>query len=302
MAEKQIEFFGSDVDMPSLPPMINIVDFDNYRLNNWSNNSSTSHHEITEEEEEEEVDDDGGFKVMPSIGEEYNNDRNLFSFDNDQNVNDVVYVVTWRGTQELCSASMDALVWTLGTDLDDSSIVYLVHVFPELRFIPTPLGRLPLNQANPEQKEAYLIQERSKRREYLHKFLSVCSSAKVQVETVLIESDMEAKAILDLIPVLNIRKLVLGTTKSNLKKLRNSSKKGGGETLDQIVHNAPPYCEVKVICEGKEVQDQLTKEPPSPSPSSTAEPSPRNASNFLKPMQLQQDNANGFVNCSCFKI
>lgn len=40
---------------------------------------------------------------------------------------------------------------------------------------------------------------------------------KVTVDTILIESDMEAKAILDLIPILNIRKLVLYTTKSNLR-------------------------------------------------------------------------------------
>ncbi|KAJ0681996.1 hypothetical protein HanPI659440_Chr16g0642381 [Helianthus annuus] len=79
------------------------------------------------------------------------------------------------------------------------------------------VGRLPISQANPEQKESYVSDERSKRAEYLQKFLSLCSSSKVQVETVLIESDMEAKAILDLIPILNIRKLVMGATKSNLR-------------------------------------------------------------------------------------
>lgn len=40
---------------------------------------------------------------------------------------------------------------------------------------------------------------------------------KVKVDTVLIESDMEAKAILDLIPILNIRKLVLGATKAAVR-------------------------------------------------------------------------------------
>lgn len=39
----------------------------------------------------------------------------------------------------------------------------------------------------------------------------------VMVDTVLIESDLVAKAILDLIPVLHIRKLVVGTTKSSLR-------------------------------------------------------------------------------------
>ncbi|XP_076932641.1 U-box domain-containing protein 35-like [Bidens hawaiensis] len=232
---------------------------------------------------------------MPSITEEGNNSSEYCSYD--RNANDVVYVVTWRGSDELLSASMDALVWTIGSDLrGPSSIVYLVHVFPELRFIPTPLGRLPISQANPEQKESYVIDERSKRAEYLQKFLSLCSSSKVQVETVLIESDMEAKAILDLIPILNIRNLVIGATKSNLRKLKSSSKRGGGGTLDQIIHNAPECCEVKVICDGKEVslQDHLTNEPASPhSPA----PSPRETT--LEPMQ---DHTNGFVKCGCFKL
>ncbi|KAI3745331.1 hypothetical protein L1987_58442 [Smallanthus sonchifolius] len=284
MAEKAI----SD---GSLPPPINIINFEDYRINN-----SWSHHEIVEEEEDEE-DDYRGIRLMPSIIEESSDGNGSDLFSSDRNSNDVVYVVTWRGSDELLSASMDALVWTIGSDLHESSIVYLVHVFPELRVIPTPLGRLPISQANPEQKESYVIDERSKRAEYLQKFISLCSSSKVQVETVLIESDMEAKAILDLIPILNIRKLVMGATKSNLRKLKSSSKKGGGGTLDQILHNAPQFCEVKVICEGKEVslQDQSTNEPPV-SPHSTA-PSPQDTT--LKPTQ---DHPDGFVRCSCFKL
>ncbi|KAK1424132.1 hypothetical protein QVD17_19447 [Tagetes erecta] len=258
MAEKANNYFGS------IPSPIN------------------NHHEIVEEDD---------YRIMPSITEE----EDLFCVDRD--LNDVVYVVTWRGSDELLSATMDALVWTIGSVRHGSTIVYLVHVFPELRFIPTPLGRLPINQANPEQKESYVCDERSKRAEYLQKFLSLCSSSKVQVETVLIESDMEAKAILDLIPILNITKLVMGATKSNLRKLKSSSKKGGGGTLDQILHNAPQFCEVKVICEGKEVSldDQLSNEQPV-SPYSTAS-SPRETT--LKPMQ---DQNNDFVRCSCFKL
>ncbi|KAF5760437.1 putative rossmann-like alpha/beta/alpha sandwich protein [Helianthus annuus] len=305
MTEKSTEHVISDVILPApvpVPPPINIINFENYRINN----NSWSNHEITEEDDEEEEEENDDVRnrttrLMPSITEGYNegysNSSELFGYDSDRNVNDVVYVVTWRGSDELLSASMDALVWTIGSGVYGSGIVYLVHVFPELRFIPTPLGRLPISQANPEQKESYVSDERSKRAEYLQKFLSLCSSSKVQVETVLIESDMEAKAILDLIPILNIRKLVMGATKSNLRKLKSSSKKGGGGTLDQILHNAPHFCEVKVICDGKEVslQDQLTNEPPG-SPYSAA-PSPRDT-----PLEPMQDHTNSFVRCGCFKL
>ncbi|GKE65021.1 hypothetical protein Tco_1519182, partial [Tanacetum coccineum] len=113
------------------PPPINIINFDSYRINN---NNSWSHHEIVEEDDD---DDDGvykGSKSLPSIIEEYEN-GDMFSYGN---VSDVVYVVTWKGTEELLSASMDALLWTLGNSLHESTLVYLVYVFPELRFIPTP--------------------------------------------------------------------------------------------------------------------------------------------------------------------
>ncbi|KAJ0082865.1 hypothetical protein Patl1_09610 [Pistacia atlantica] len=74
----------------------------------------------------------------------------------------------------------------------------------------------------------------------------------------LIESDIVAKAIVDLIPILNVRKLVVGTSKSSLRKLK--SRKGNG-IADQILQSAPEACEIKIVCEGKEVIDQMIKSP-----------------------------------------
>ncbi|KAL8228305.1 hypothetical protein R6Q57_015889 [Mikania cordata] len=293
MSDKSVEYSASDGIIPS---PINIINFEDYKINN-----SWSHHEIIEEDEDDD-DNDGGYReirLMPTIIEETKDDNgsDLFSYEFDRNLNDIVYLVTWRGSEELLSASVDALVWTIDSYLRESGIVYLVHIFPELRFIPTPLGRLPINQANPVQKANYVSDEQRKRAEYLQKFLSLCSSSKVHVETVLIESDMEAKAILDLIPILNIRKLVLGATKSTLRKLKSSSKKGGGGTLEQVLHNAPSCCEVKIICEGNEVslQDQLANETPSSSDSTA--PSPHDTT--IEPMQ---DHTDSFIRCSCFKL
>lgn len=113
------------------------------------------------------------------------------------------------------------------------------------------VGKIPKNQVSQEQVQSYMDQERNKRRELLQKFLNACSSSKVhkppmyhfkgtclcfwvnlfnlnnnkkklmikqvKVDTILIESEMVSKAILDLIPIVNIRKLVLGTTKSSLR-------------------------------------------------------------------------------------
>ncbi|KAL8104213.1 uncharacterized protein LOC141678753 [Apium graveolens] len=179
----------------------------------------------------------------------------------------VVYVALLGQTTSSNSSSsshdMDALVWTLNHLLHpfSESLVNLVYVFPQLHYIPTPLGKLPINQVNPEQKERYMIQERGKRRDFLQKFLDICAASKVKVETILIESDMEAKALLDLIPILYMKKLVLGAPKSSLRKLRSRK---GNETVDQMVQNMPEFCELHIICEGKEVMlEKQTLESPS---------------------------------------
>ncbi|KAK3007154.1 hypothetical protein RJ639_017234 [Escallonia herrerae] len=228
---------------------------------------------------------------MASVLEE--GEGSLFSYDfhHGEGGGDVLYVAIGgrSGSGDNGGPDMDALAWTLSHAVDPAStLVYLIHVFPELRHIPTPLGKLPLSQVNPGQKETYMIQERSRRREYLQKFLDLCSASKVKVETILIESDKEAKAILELIPILNIKKLVLGATKSSPRKSR--SRRG---IADQIIPNAPEFCEVIVICEGKQVFEDQMAESPSPSPRGNEEYN-------LKPVQEEQQ-VNGSFTCNCFK-
>ncbi|ONK69352.1 uncharacterized protein A4U43_C05F21960 [Asparagus officinalis] len=156
---------------------------------------------------------------------------------------DDVYVAVGKKT-----SSVDALTWALKNVVKPSSFVYLVHVFPEITHIPTPLGMLSKSQVGPDQVESFMNQERSKRRDLLQKFLNLCHASKVQVDTVLIESDTVAKAVIELIPVLRVTKIVVGTTKSSMRKLKK-----GNSKAEQIYKSAAKYCEVKIICDGKEV-------------------------------------------------
>lgn len=209
---------------------------------------STGISEIEEENVSElfEINHDG--EPMASIKEEF--ESSLFSFDINENSGDV-YVAVGKG-----ESSMDAVLWTLKHIVNSSrtTLVYLLHIFPELRHIPTPLGNLPKSQVSPEQVENYMIQERSKRADLLRKFLDMCSASKVKADTMLIESDIVANAILDLIPILNIRKLVLGTSKSSLRKSKSKRRSG---IADQILQKAPEFCDVMIICEGKQVFDKI---------------------------------------------
>ncbi|KAK4372106.1 hypothetical protein RND71_007490 [Anisodus tanguticus] len=221
----------------------------------------------------------------------------LYSFDfHNTGDHGVVYVAVGNssGNSNKISkeSSMDALVWTLNHAVHDpsSTILFLIHIYPETKYIPTPLGLIPIGQVREEQKENHMAQERGKRRHFLQKKFDACAATKVKVDTILIESDTEAKAILDLIPICNIRRLILGTSKANLKKLK--PRKGSG-TADQILLNAPEFCEVKIICEGKEMVELQMFE--SPSPQATTGDSPKQIQS-----QNQDENEESF-GCGCFK-
>ncbi|KAI4296064.1 hypothetical protein L6164_036054 [Bauhinia variegata] len=205
---------------------------------------------------------------------------------------DSVYVAVGKS-----ETSMVALSWAIKNLVSHSpstTILYLIHVFPEIKHIPNPLGAgmIPKDQVSSEQVESYMAQERGKRRELLNKFLHSCSASKVEVDTILIESDMVAKAILDLIPILHIKNLVIGTNKSNLRK--SKSKRGNG-IADQILQSEPEGCKVRIICEGKEVTEQILRSP-------TLSPSPRPNSNENSMHVKEVHQQKNMTSCICFNF
>ncbi|KAI6704723.1 hypothetical protein NL676_007685 [Syzygium grande] len=265
-------------------------------LNYYGTAGGTS--EIEEEHSSDLFEIGGG--PMAAVKEDRTDGMSLFSFDIHNysegawDGGECVYVAVGAKGE----TSMDALTWTLKNAVADRSnaTIFLVHVFPETRFIPSPLGNLPISGVSEQQAETFKAQERGKRSQLLQKYLNTCISSKeklmkqVKVDTMLIESDMVAKAILELIPVLNITKLVVGTGKSNLRRLK--SKKGNG-IADQILQKAPETCEVKIICEGKEVilEQMATESPLTPSQGNTDEPNP-----------MQEENqCADYFSCMCFK-
>ncbi|KAL1563049.1 U-box domain-containing protein 36-like [Salvia divinorum] len=262
-----------------------------------ASSSGTAHEEWVSEIEEEEIEEEENkvhvnYQSMYELGTIAEEGSWCLDYEERENV---FYVAVWKEIDE--TLSMDALLWTLKNAVLDpsSAFIFLVHVFPEIKFIPSPLGKLPINQVNPGQKKMFLAQESGKRRDLLQKFVNVCSASQVKVETVLVESDMEAKAILDLIPILNITKLIVGASKATVRRIK--SKKGNG-TADQIVQKAPEFCEVKIICQGKEVTELEITESPSPSPS----PSPRPTHSTPTFAQNKYQTANDSAACGCFKI
>lgn len=125
------------------------------------------------------------------------------------------------------------------------------------------------------------------------------SEKQVKVETILVESDSVAKAIQDLITILNIKKLVLGIDKSNARYIyiytqgephnsfrcqmtrhpslfmascRKATTMKGNSVPELITRSsAADMCEVKVICQGKEIKMEQAMMESSPSKSPIAQ-------------------------------
>uniref|UniRef100_A0A6M2FBD9 Uncharacterized protein n=1 Tax=Populus davidiana TaxID=266767 RepID=A0A6M2FBD9_9ROSI len=113
------------------------------------------------------------------------------------------------------------------------------------------VGRLSRSQLSQDQMRFYINEENNRRRNHLQKYISLCVDAKVTVDTMLLESNSTAKAVLELIPVLNIRHLVMGTKRlPRSRLLRKKLAKG-----EFVKKNAPDYCEVSIIHESKKIMD-----------------------------------------------
>ncbi|KAL8123419.1 U-box domain-containing protein 36-like [Apium graveolens] len=145
---------------------------------------------------------------------------------------------------------LDVIRWVLNHAVLPGSRVFLVHVYPPIAYIPTPVGRLTSSQLSNEQVQIYIKEENNKRRNLLQKYINLCTDARVPVDTMLVESNAVTKAVLDLIPVLNITNLVMGTKRPPIRLIKKSAGKA-----QHVQKSAPEYCEVTIVYDGKKVVD-----------------------------------------------
>ncbi|XP_059657967.1 U-box domain-containing protein 33-like isoform X2 [Cornus florida] len=144
-------------------------------------------------------------EISPEIVEIREDSKSeIMSSTRDGGANDV-YVAVGKDDLDVLKWALDHVVVSPGAR------VFLVHVFPPITYIPTPVGRLSRSQLSQEQVRVYINEENNRRRNLLTKYIRLCTDAKVTVDTMLLEGNNVAKAILDLIPVLNITNLVMGT-------------------------------------------------------------------------------------------
>ncbi|KAJ8536505.1 hypothetical protein K7X08_034906 [Anisodus acutangulus] len=147
---------------------------------------------------------------------------------------------------------LHVLQWGLDHASSPGIRICLVHVFPPITYIPSPVGKLSRSQLTQQQVQAYINEESNRRKNLLEKYIRLCNDAKVPVDTVLVESKSPAKALLDLISVVNVTSLVIGTKRS-LSTIRARKGQGVGEYVQK---NAPSFCQVNVVGEeGKKMKN-----------------------------------------------
>lgn len=85
---------------------------------------------------------------------------------------------------------------------------------------------------------------------------------------------------------------------------KSRSKKGSNGIADQILQNAPERCRVRIISEGKEVNQQMLTTMSSPSPRVNSNDHHIDDHQTQTPMPMKEDqdhHQNGPVSCNCFK-
>ncbi|XP_057951690.1 U-box domain-containing protein 52-like [Malania oleifera] len=180
---------------------------------------------------------------------------------------------------------MEVVKWALD-HAGPGARIFLVHVFPSVTYIPTPVGKLLRSQLNPEQVNVYVNEESNRRRKLLQKYIRLCTDAKVTVDTLLLESTDTAKSILELIPIVNITNLVMGTKRPpSTRRLM----KGLGKAVI-VQKNAPDFCEVTIVFEGNKVYNG--QQSPEPLPSSPV--------SSRKKSETAHSPERKFFECVCF--
>ncbi|XP_010467886.1 PREDICTED: U-box domain-containing protein 34-like [Camelina sativa] len=168
------------------------------------------------------------------------------------------------------AGSRRAVRWALDNLSPKADRFVLVHVIPTITSIPTPSGeRLPVEEVEERVVEMYVRDVKKEFETVFVPFLKMCkaSSTKCQVETLLLEYDDPAKALLRFTSKSGVNSLVMGSFSSNIFTRRS---KGSGVPLT-VLKYVPETCEVYIVCKDRittKSMDTLIIGEPCTSPSS----------------------------------
>ncbi|KAL0758494.1 hypothetical protein Bca101_074644 [Brassica carinata] len=169
------------------------------------------------------------------------------------------------------AGSRRAVRWAVDNLLPKADRFVMIHVIP-----PINGERLPLEEVEERLVEMYVRDVKQEYETVFVPFLKMCKSNRTKVETLLIEYDDPAKALLRFIYKSGVNSLVMGSFNSNIFTRRA---KGPGVPLT-VLKYAPETCEVYIVCRDRittKSMDPLINAAPCTSPKAAA-----TARRFLK--------------------
>ncbi|CAA7022257.1 unnamed protein product [Microthlaspi erraticum] len=146
------------------------------------------------------------------------------------------------------AGSRRAVRWALDNLLPKADRFVMIHVIPTITTIPTPTGeRLPVEEVEERVVEMYVRDVKQEFETVFVPFLKMCKISSTKVETLLLEYDDPAKALLRFIYKSGVNSLVMGSFTTNIFTRRA---KGPGVPLT-VLRYAPEICEVYIVCRDK---------------------------------------------------
>ncbi|KAF8388785.1 hypothetical protein HHK36_025465 [Tetracentron sinense] len=144
------------------------------------------------------------------------------------------------------NGSRRAVRWAIENLLPHADRFILVHVMPPITSIPTPSGkRIPIKEMDADVVAMYMQDMALKAEEIFLPFKRLCKTR--QMETLVLEDEKPATALLRYISESGTKSLVLGAFSSNciLRKLR------GPGVPSTVLRSAPNTCDIYVVSRPK---------------------------------------------------
>ncbi|KAE9613338.1 hypothetical protein Lal_00027757 [Lupinus albus] len=158
-----------------------------------------------------------------------------------------IYVAVGNDVQD----GLKTLAWALKKWNSQPVSIVILHVSYNISmdYVYTPFGKLPASSVNDEKLEVLRKYEEDKINKLLSKYVALCGKVPVEILKVEKFDEPMQKHIIDLIIGLGVTKLVMGFSfmKPSLKS------KGAMSGLFYVHQHKPGFCELFIICGGKQV-------------------------------------------------
>ncbi|XP_021844222.1 U-box domain-containing protein 52 isoform X2 [Spinacia oleracea] len=145
------------------------------------------------------------------------------------------------------------LKWALDKFLPEGDVTFkLIYVYPKITIVPTAMGTwLPVAQVREDVVTGYRQETEWKKQRKLLPYQKILRAQKVKADIIVLESDDVAMALSLYTTRQEIRHLVIGVSTNGIFSLKNLSLIRGDDLSQVISENAPTFCSVYVIGDGK---------------------------------------------------